>query len=219
MVISVFNTQNIPFTADKFVPRPSEMEKIRRALLPAPQGVEDRRRIFVLSGMGGIGKTQLAAEFCRQHKSDFTSIYWIKGNTEADVRQSFVHYAGMIPEDQLIHRGKPTTKAEEELIVQDVLVWLAREHNRKWLIVFDNVDLDETQSSELDEGAYSISKYMPGDHGAILITTRRPELENYSRGTMLELVDEDMSRRIFKSWHGPYDEFGEVADFLDPRSW
>lgn len=100
-----------------------------------------------------------------------------------------------------------------------MLRWLAQDNNRGWLLVFDNVDLDESQSSERDEGAYKIRKYMPGDHGAILITTRRPELENCSTGMTLGLVDEEMSRRIFQSWYGSYDEFGEVADFLNPQRW
>ncbi|KAK0387403.1 hypothetical protein NLU13_5715 [Sarocladium strictum] len=217
LVLSVFNTVNIPFAADKFVPRPVEMDTIRRHLLPRRPPADDSRRVFVLSGMGGIGKTQLAADFCRQYKNDFTSIYWLNGNTEADVRKSLVDYASAIPEDQIRYRGKPTSRAEEDLIVLDVLRWLAQDNNRGWLLVFDNVDLDESQSSERDEGAYKIRKYMPGYHGAILITTRRPELENCSTGMTLGLVDEEMSRRIFQSWYGSYDEFGEVADFLNPQ--
>jgi adenylylsulfate kinase-like enzyme len=51
------------------------MEKV---LLPRSR-MQMRRKVFVLYGLGGIGKTQLAVEFARKHQSTFSAIFWLDG--------------------------------------------------------------------------------------------------------------------------------------------
>jgi predicted ATPase len=48
------------------------MVKLERVLLPRP---EQRQKIHVLRGLGGMGKTQLAVEFARRHYRQFSSVF------------------------------------------------------------------------------------------------------------------------------------------------
>ena len=177
------------------------MQKIKQALLPTATDI--KRRVIVLSGMGGIGKTQLATAFCRDYKDAFSAILWLKGNTKDDIRRSLVSYAAQIPKDQIEQREIPTNKDAEDQIANDVMGWLAKEGNYDWLLVFDNVDLDEKSPREREQGAYNVMSYVPGNHGAVLITTRREDTDHYGgREVKLEPVGMEMSRRIFDNWYG-----------------
>jgi hypothetical protein len=46
--------------------------------------------------------------------------------------------------------------------------WLSDPENTQWLLIFDNYD---------DPGQFDVQKYYPfASHGAIVVTTRRPDL-------------------------------------------
>ncbi|KAH7021522.1 Tetratricopeptide repeat-domain-containing protein [Microdochium trichocladiopsis] len=93
------------------------------------------------------------------------------------------------------------------------MTWLGRDDNRDWLLVFDNVDLDYDRGGA--EGAYDVRKYVPWDHGAVLITTRLSRLAQlappgYSR--KLVKVDGRLGRAILEAWYGG--NLGAGADDL-----
>lgn len=65
--------------AGNFVDRDTEMEQIEHSLLQSdPQG---GRKIHVLHGLGGIGKTQLAIAYARKHQEVYSAILWVNGKT------------------------------------------------------------------------------------------------------------------------------------------
>jgi hypothetical protein len=86
----------------EFVDRPAEMEELERVLLP--QREKQRQKIFVLHGLGGIGKTQLAVEFARRNDCKFSSVFWLDGSSEDSLRQSIASCASRIPEGQISDR-------------------------------------------------------------------------------------------------------------------
>jgi hypothetical protein len=49
-----------------------------------------QRKIVVLHGLGGIGKTQTAIHFAYQHRQDYTAVLWFNAKDEDTLRQSFV---------------------------------------------------------------------------------------------------------------------------------
>lgn len=51
------------------------------------------RKVAVVHGLGGIGKTQLVVEFARKHEGRFSAIFWLDGSSEASLKQSFVEAA------------------------------------------------------------------------------------------------------------------------------
>ncbi|KAK3947253.1 hypothetical protein QBC32DRAFT_224584 [Pseudoneurospora amorphoporcata] len=174
---------------------------MERCLLPhSPQN--QQRKIFVLYGLGGIGKTQLAADFARRHQDKFKPVFWLDGKSEDRLRQSLAGCISRIPEDQIPDRNRNLTLDSEDnlnVVVADVLGWLARPDNVNWLLVFDNVDQSNEQGGA--KGTYDVRQYLPGDHGSVLITTRLSRLGRLGDSKELKKVDEELSKAIFKQWY------------------
>src|SRR5437773_3723202 len=81
-----------------------------------------------------------------------------------------------------------------------MLDWLARPDNIDWLLIFDNVDLDYEQDGST--GAYDVRRYLLGDHGSVLVTTRLARLAQLGDSKPLKKVDGELSEAIFEKWYG-----------------
>lgn len=190
---TTFALHGLP-ASNHFVDRKPESDDLERCLLSQSRSFPTQRRIFVLHGLGGIGKTQLAADFARRHKATFSSAFWLDGRSENDLRQSFARYASKIPNSQIRDSRRnvvPTSNEEIDAAVADVLDWLARPDNTDWLLIFDNVDQDADQGGET--GIYNIQRYLPDDHGSVLITTRLARLAQLGDSRQLRKVDKELA--------------------------
>ncbi|KAK0741192.1 hypothetical protein B0T18DRAFT_419659 [Schizothecium vesticola] len=198
---TTFTLQGVP-VSNNFVDRPSDTAELERCLLPRSRK-NHRRKLFVLYGLGGIGKTQLAIDFARRHQATFSSVFWLDGRSEDRLRQSLAGCASRIPKDQIPDKSRTSTLHSEDdlnVVVTDVLDWLAQPDNTDWLLVFDNVDQDHEQGGAT--GAYDIRRYLPGDHGSVLITTRLSRLTQLGDSKQLKKVDQELSKAIFEKWYG-----------------
>ena len=174
---------------------------LERCLLPRPHSRLTKRRIFILHGLGGIGKTQLAVDFARRHQATFSTVFWLDGRSEDRLRQSIANCAKRIPEGQIPEKSRkatPDNEGDVNLAVADVLDWLAQPDNVDWLLIFDNVDQDQEQGGAT--GTYDIQRYLPGDHGAVLVTTRLARLAQLGDAKQLRKADGTLSKAIFQQW-------------------
>lgn len=119
-------------------------------LLP---GAEPEVRITALLGLGGIGKTQLAARFCEQAERHFGIVAWLRAHDKATLHEEFTALGRRLG---VIDNGDVGTS----------LVGLTRERlesvSRPWLLVLDNV-----------ESAADVLDLLPVvGSGAVLITSR-----------------------------------------------
>lgn len=162
-----FSLKGIP-AMDKFVGRISEIITLAQLLISSTIS----RKICLLHGIGGVGKSQLAVEFARKHQKDFSAVFWIAGNTKDMLKRSIATIALRLPQDQIREMGSKDPIKDFEAIVTEVLNWFSKPSNNKWLLIFDNVDLEySAQCKDLD--AFDIKEYLPeADHGSILITSR-----------------------------------------------
>ena len=182
------------------------MEQIERSLLPSDV---PRRRIHVLHGLGGIGKTQLAIGYARKHQERYSAIAWLNGNSRDTLVQSL---AGFAEHAEIGGRRTSTIGAVgrghgqgqgqgHELweLARAVLQWLALDGNGRWLLVLDNVDRDH-QSEVKDPQAYDVESFFPArDHGSVLITTRLSHLKEHGSATKVMSVDQEQGRQILKN--------------------
>lgn len=145
---------------DSFVGRVRELEKMSQALQPGKPAAEQRR--VVLGGLGGMGKTQLAIAYARQHHARYTSVLWLNATSELTLLASFRSIA------EILLAVPSTKKLDDEEVLRNVLRWLSDTRNTQWLLIYDNYDEPEQ---------FAITDYMPKTcNGTIIITTRLPDL-------------------------------------------
>ncbi|MCJ1269239.1 hypothetical protein MMC22_009129 [Lobaria immixta] len=195
---TTFSLEGVPRVGE-FIKRPAEMAKLERALLPQRQS--NQQKIFVLHGLGGIGKTQLAVEFARLHHRRFSSVFWLDGSSEDSLKRSAASCARRISEGQLSETSRAYSAGSGNLddIVKEKMDWLAQPHNTDWLLIIDNVDR-EYNPRDPDPDAYDVRRYLSGaDHGAVLITTRLAKLEHLGDSQSLGKVNKNQSEAIFQS--------------------
>jgi hypothetical protein len=170
-----FDLATLP-VIESFVGRQTELDRLWQYLQPTNSL---SRKVAILHGLGGIGKTQLAIQFARDHKDDFTAIFWLNGNDRSTLLQSLSSVLPRLPGHS--QESEEIDGEELEQRAKHVLMWLAKHGNSRWLLILDNID----QYSPVDGGIgdeYDIGTFFPSaDHGSILITSRLPGLSELGK--------------------------------------
>jgi hypothetical protein len=188
-----FDLTGVPKTS-AFIGRGSDLDSIGEQLIPGQ--ASDRLKICVVHGLGGMGKTQLAIEYARLHKTLYTSFFWLDGKTEESLIQSLLLVASRLPKGQIpdIDIQKIKGLDESRKVAQEVLQWFALKDNTQWLLIFDNIDKTSYEEEESDQhpgfASYDISQYFPrSDTGSIIITTRLQRLVSLGSAVHLRKLD------------------------------
>ena len=138
---------NIPARNPGFTGRDDLLAEVREQLLAGDKAV-----VQALHGMGGVGKTQLAAEYAHRFAGTYDLAWWI--NAEQ---------GGLIG-DQVaalgLALGCVQPGAGTEAVRAAVLAELR--HRGRWLLVFDNA-----------EDPADVAPWLPGGGGHVLITSRQ----------------------------------------------
>ena len=126
-----------------------------------------------LRGMGGVGKTQLATEYCHAHAGEYDLVYWITAEESATIADQFTALAQLLSLDPV---------ADPEILQAQV-------HDRLrgipgWLLVFDNADAVEEIRAWLPGGPL-----LPGVPGHVIVTTRRGGFAALGQVMALDVVD------------------------------
>ncbi|CAG8979288.1 hypothetical protein HYALB_00012671 [Hymenoscyphus albidus] len=193
-----FSLKGVP-SVSHFVGRESEIKLLEDSVLPAPS--RPRRKVYVIHGLGGIGKTQLAIEFARKHHQRYNAVFWLNGSSRDSLCQSLVDIARKLPRDELtadIAQELSNPKIDVEAVIRGVHQWLSLPSNRQWLLIFDNIDRDHTNGQDLQ--SYDVKDFFPdADHGSIIITSRLSNLQRYGRGFKLSIVDDEEAMTILEN--------------------
>jgi hypothetical protein len=155
------------------VARKTELVDIHKAL-----GGDGSRRVVVLHGLGGIGKTQLSIAYAKRHKNNYSAIFWLDTNNEHSLKQSFTKVAKQISREHpsAIPVSNRETDQNLDEVVKSVKAWLSLPGNTRWLIIFDNYD--PKLPGKTDPTAVDIRKFLPESYqGSIIITTRSSEVK------------------------------------------
>lgn len=141
--------------------------------------LESSGRVAV-SGMPGVGKTQLAAEYAHRHKGDYAHIFWVVADSEDGIRSSYVQIAQLL---NLI----ASVNATESAAVSELMRWFG--NTKGWLLVLDNADhLDAIKSFVPNDGA-----------GSVLMTTRQWATGSLAEAVhLLEMSEEESAQFLLR---------------------
>ena len=162
---------------ENFCGREDILERLAAELLPSKSMVTASNtalKQFVLCGMGGIGKTEIAHEFTRRHRTAFDAVFWV---TADEVSKLNHHYQ----EISLALGLEDSSDCKSQIVSREIVKgWLSnpRRHlsgydelnqsdqassEATWLLVFDNAD-----------DPMILADYWPQGSGSVLITSRDP---------------------------------------------
>jgi hypothetical protein len=184
-VVNIDLSHDLPSRLVRLVGRELEIE-ILHAHLGDPA---DGQRVVLLSGLGGIGKTQLALHYLERYNTVYQAVFWVRSSSEKDIVLSF-RDIGRNLTHAVCAVSPATTEAEAaraiglpradssfsgqnlgyfdittDDLIQAVKRYLSRRQNERWILVFDGWD-----SSDMID----IKTCFPSaKHGHILITTQQ----------------------------------------------
>jgi tetratricopeptide (TPR) repeat protein len=115
-------------------------------------------RAQAISGLGGIGKTQTAAEYAYRYRDEYQAVLWLDADSPLALKTGCGELA------RRLHLPYPENDLDQAVVA--LKQWLATQPG--WLLIFDNADDPDV-----------VKPFLPGtEHGHILITSRAQDFED-----------------------------------------
>ena len=152
----------MPFARNPYFTGREEQLQVLREQLQARHSAAIGQ-IQAITGLGGIGKTQMAVEYAYRHREEYAQVFWVRADTMETLASSYGEMARLL--------DLPERNAQEQAVmIQAVNIWL-REH-RDYLLILDNAD-----------DPALLPPFLPPDPaGHVLITTRAADLSKLDLG-------------------------------------
>jgi hypothetical protein len=154
---------DVPARNPGFTGREELLAAVRAALVSG-----GRAAVQALHGWGGVGKTQLAAEYAHRFADHYEVVWWIAAERAGLIGEQVAALAGALG-----CAGPGAVLAEARRAVAAEL----RERGR-WLLVFDNA-----------EDPPDIAGWLPGGAGHVLITSRAGGWEELAVPVQVDVLD------------------------------
>ena len=143
----------------------------------------------LLTGMGGVGKTQLAAHHARRawDSGDLDLLVWIDASSREEVVSGYAQAGAEI-------LGADT--AEQDQAAAAFLAWLGGHHGKRWLVVLDDVAVP-SDIAGLWPPEYPLGRTLVTTRNrdaALLARTRhRIDVDLFTRGESLSYLKERLA--------------------------
>lgn len=162
-----------------FQPRPEITSKLEMFLLPSQLEPPNTNipLTFILTGLGGVGKTMVARDFCITHRDEFDVIIFLVADRRERLSQQYSEVAqslGLIDASQTQETGSDREKLKlwfehPVKVLGEPIEVLERpmeksQDRAKWLLILDNAD-----------DPHILKDFWPTNgFGSVLVTSRDP---------------------------------------------
>ena len=147
-----------------YVPRPHLHRQIEELLHDGRQDASDTR-ILVVQGLGGSGKSQLVLNYVREHRGDYSTIFWIEAGQKESIERDYLQIHRLLFNTTSLTR--PDVLSVEDAVMA-VKRWLHGQTERS-LVVLDSADaLDDD-----DESYINLELFLPDAPTVDIIVTTR----------------------------------------------
>jgi hypothetical protein len=154
----------VPAVVAAFSGRSGELEAVEEALGVAGSAVIAQ----AITGLGGVGKTQLAARYVALHGREYDLVAWIRAED------------GGVPDlAELAAKVGEPVQGLSPVERRDLALERLRRGEERWLLVLDNV-----------ESAAALNDCLPrGGNGRVLVTSRNREVRQFAPVLSLDVFD------------------------------
>ncbi|WP_342363983.1 tetratricopeptide repeat protein [Terrarubrum flagellatum] len=159
--------ENVPPRDLNFTGRSAGLETLRAFL-------QDSLQPTAIHGLGGIGKTALAAEYAHRFSDDYAGVCWANAAQRTLLVESLASFAGEFD-------PKLASEPDHEKAAVAGLTQLSR-LSKPFLLIYDNVDSPET-----------VQGLIPSIGAHVIITSRWADWSGRAAELKLDAFDEDVA--------------------------
>jgi tetratricopeptide (TPR) repeat protein len=146
--------REIPFRNPHFTGRSRELDELRKRLVDGSTAVIAQPGV-PLYGLGGVGKTEIAAEYAYRFRDKYSLCWWVRCEQEDLIVNSLLNLGRMM--------RLPDFRVEERDYSIDLVIDALNRGDpyAEWLLIFDNATNAET-----------VTSYIPQGPGHVIVTSR-----------------------------------------------
>jgi tetratricopeptide (TPR) repeat protein len=174
----------VPFIRNQqFVGRDSYLNRLESALFTEHQPAK-----FAITGLGGMGKTQIVLELAyrAREKNQDCSVFWVPATNAESLQQAFIDIGQQL--------GILRSEDEQANVKKLVQGHLSQQSMGQWLFIVDNVD-------DMDMWNNELKAYLPkSQQGCVICTTRNRKvaIKIAAAPNVIEVpeMDEEMAMQL-----------------------
>ena len=160
----VYWGREIPFRNRNFIGREKELADLRSflladstALIGQPAQTPTGQPVQAVYGLGGVGKTELAAEYAHRYRNEYELVWWIRAEREENIAAALIGLGTRLGLDNF----QPDKRDYSIGLVMDALA--EGDPVEDWLLIFDDA-----------QSAAALNRYIPQSRegGHVIITSR-----------------------------------------------